>query len=142
MKMNNLRIFLYTQLEIAGYKEDALRVRDMLGPQLSNGKKKHISKHDKKVRRRTSSLYKNPSLGQIMVHPEDNGHPRQLERLPSLDMLWSRSPTASKLLYKYHWPQSNRKSRQETELIVHPTCSNPTMREALPTVNMKLARKY
>mmetsp|Transcript_14348 Transcript_14348/g.17386 ORF Transcript_14348/g.17386 Transcript_14348/m.17386 type:complete len:128 (-) Transcript_14348:114-497(-) len=95
-------------LEIAGFKEDAERVRKVIGPMLDTSRNtKHMSKHERRRKKRSGSLYKNPELGQLVVHSENNGNPRQLERLPSVEMLWERSPTASKMLYQRNWPVEN-----------------------------------
>lgn len=45
------------------------------------------SKAERKNAKKVAYLYKIPSSGQLIVHPEDGGSPRARERLPSVDML-------------------------------------------------------
>lgn len=95
----------------------------------------HVSKAERNMKRRTSWLYRKPHLSQLVVHP-DGGNPSLKERLPSVDMLWARSPSASKKLYRYHFSSDE----EQTQIIVHPNGGSPRMKERLPSVDMLLAR--
>lgn len=103
--------------------------------QLTNESKAHVSKSERSVKRRTSWLYRKPSLSQLVVHPS-GGNPTLRERLPSVEMLWARSPTASKQLYQFHFPAH----ATGTEIIVHPDGGSPRMQERLPCVDMLRAK--